>query len=253
VLRKLGDAAEGRWEIVQVVAQPDKPVGRGLALQPPPVKVEAQLRGWPVIQPVRAREAGFVERVRELAPDVIVVAAYGQILPPSLLAIPRCGCLNVHTSVLPRWRGAAPIQWAILAGDAETGVTLMRMDAGLDTGDIVAVERTPIGAGDTGQTLHDRLALLGGALLVRVLPDWLAGRMESRRQPEEGVTYARKLAREDGRLDWGETARGAGAAGACVQSVAGGVHRTWGARRSHELAEDLGGRGSRRERPSPGA
>lgn len=207
VLRILGDEANGRWEIVLVVAQPDKPVGRGLELQPPPVKLEAQARGWPVAQPAKARDAAFLEHVQALAPDVLVVAAYGQILPPALLAVPRCGCLNVHTSLLPRWRGAAPIQWALLEGDAETGVTLMRMDAGLDTGDIVAMERTPILGTDTGQILHDRLAQIGGALLVRTLPDWLAGCVPAQPQPLEGVTYARKLTREDGRLDWSRSAR----------------------------------------------
>lgn len=200
VLRRLAD--DPRWDVVLVVAQPDKPVGRGLQLQAPPVKEEALARGIPVRQPLKARDPEFVAHLHTLALDLIIVAAYGQILPPDLLAIPRRGCLNVHTSLLPRWRGAAPIQWALLEGDAESGVTIMRMDAGLDTGDIVALERTPLTAFDTGQTLHDRLAELGGELLVRVLPDWLAARIDPVPQPAEGVTYARKLKKEDGRLDW---------------------------------------------------
>lgn len=200
VLRRLAD--HPLWEVVLVVAQPDKPVGRGLHLQAPPVKEEALARGLPVLQPLKARDPAFLEQLRAFDLDVLVVAAYGQILPPDLLAMPRRGCLNVHTSLLPRWRGAAPIQWAILEGDLESGVTIMRMDAGLDTGDIVALERTTLTATDTGQTLHDRLAELGGALLTRVLPDWLAGRVEPVPQPAAGVTYARKLRKEDGRLDW---------------------------------------------------
>ncbi len=200
VLRSL--AEDGRWDIPLVVVQPDKPVGRGLQFQAPPVKVEALARQLPVQQPLKARDPAFLEHLRSLAPDVIVVAAYGQLLPPALLEIPARGCLNLHTSLLPRWRGAAPIQWAILEGDAETGVSLMLMNAGLDTGDVIAVERTPISASDTGQTLHDRLADLGSTLLGRCLPGWLAGQLTAVPQPAEGVTYARKLTKEDGRLEW---------------------------------------------------
>lgn len=207
-------ASDPRWTIPCVVAQPDKPVGRGLQVQPPPVKQEALERGIPVLQPAKARDPEFIAALAAMAPDVIVVAAYGQILPPALLAIPRFGCLNIHTSLLPRWRGAAPIQWALLEGDAETGVTLMRMDAGLDTGDIIAVEKTEIQPRDTGQTLHDRLAELGARLVCQKLPDWMRSfeRPEdgtwrrSEPQPKEGVTYARRLNKEDGRLDWSKSA-----------------------------------------------
>ena len=206
--------SDGSWEIPLVVVQPDKPVGRGLQVQAPPVKREALERGIPVLQPAKARDPGFIASIAEVAPDVIVVAAYGQILPPSLLAIPRFGCLNVHTSLLPRWRGAAPIQWALLEGDAETGVTLMRMDAGLDTGDIVAAESTMIQPRETGQTLHDRLADIGARLVCRMLPEWIrsfrqpeeGGRPRSQPQPTDGVTYARRLSKEDGRLDWSKPA-----------------------------------------------
>jgi len=135
-----------------------------------------------------------------LGPDLLVVAAYGQILPPALLEVPRWGCLNVHASLLPRHRGAAPIQWAIALGDAETGVTIMKMDAGLDTGDILRQTATPIAADDTAETLHARLALLGARLLVVTIPDWLAGRIAPQPQPAEGMTYA---ARSPGRTgDW---------------------------------------------------
>ncbi len=189
-------------QLVAVVAQPDKPTGRGLQLTPPPVKVEALARGLPVLQPLKARDPEFLAQLRALAPDLIVVAAYGQILPQALLDIPRHGCLNVHTSILPRWRGAAPIQWAIAEGDAETGVTIMRMEAGLDTGPILSLVRTDITAADTGQTLHDRLAGLGAKLLCETIPGYMAGEILPQPQPAEGVTYARKITRDDGRLDW---------------------------------------------------
>lgn len=208
VLETLAD--QPSWEIVLVVPQPDRPRGRGLACQPPPVKEAAVSLGLPVDQPASARDPAFLARLRAIAPEVIVVAAYGQLLPPDLIAIPRHGCLNLHTSILPRWRGAAPIQWAILAGDRQTGVTLMRMDAGLDTGDILATESIPILDTDTSQTLHDRLADVGASLLVRTLPDWLSGRLQPVPQPTEGVTLARKLTKEDGRLDWSESAEALG-------------------------------------------
>jgi methionyl-tRNA formyltransferase len=199
--------AGGVGEVVGVVVQPDRPVGRHLELTPPPVKVEALKHGLPVLQPLKAREPEFLEKLRGWAPDVIVVAAYGQILPQALLDIPRYGCLNVHTSLLPRWRGAAPIQWAIAEGDTESGVCLMRMEAGLDTGPVVATLRTPISDQDTGRTLHDRLAVLGGQVVVDNLAAYLAGGLKPVPQPAEGVTYARKITREDGRLDWAMPAR----------------------------------------------
>ncbi len=200
VLRRL--AADDRWSVVLAVSQPDRPKGRDLALQPTPVKQAALEAGIPVDQPAKARDPGFLERLRTLAPDLIVVAAYGQLLPQALLDIPRRGCLNVHTSLLPAYRGAAPIQWALADGLSETGVTLMRMDAGLDTGPIVTTATTPIGDDDTGQSLHDRLADLGGDLLVRSLPDYLAGRLPPHPQPAEGVSHARKITKDDGRLIW---------------------------------------------------
>ncbi len=195
-------ARRPEYELAGVVTQPDRPRGRDLKLQPSAVKAAGTALGLPVWQPARCREPEFLDQLQQTAPDLIVVVAYGQILPPALLRIPPHGGLNVHASLLPRHRGAAPIQWAILEGDPFTGVTLMRMDAGLDTGDIVARVSTPILPEDTAQTLHDRLAALGASLLVNVLPDYLSGRLTPAPQPAEGATYARKLTREDGRLDW---------------------------------------------------
>ena len=195
------------FSVVAVVTQPDKPKGRDLKLQSTPIKVVATKRELPVHQPVKARAPEFVDELRGFAPDLIVVVAYGQILPQAILDIPKFGCLNVHTSLLPKYRGAAPIQWAILNGESETGVTIMKMDAGLDTGDIVAEMRTPIADTDNAQTLHDRLAKLGADLLVRTIPEYAAGRMTPRPQPKEGATYARKITKEDGHIDWSKPAR----------------------------------------------
>ncbi len=193
--------------VVAVVTQPDKPKGRELKLQPTPVKVVAAKHELLVHQPAKARVAEFVDQLRGLAPDLIVVAAYGQILPQTILDIPEYGCLNVHTSLLPKYRGAAPIQWAILSGELETGVAIMKMDAGLDTGDIVAEMRTPIADTDNAQTLDVRLATLGAELLVRTIPEYVAGQLTPRPQPGEGATYARKITKEDGRIDWSKPAR----------------------------------------------
>src|SRR5687767_10029004 len=162
-------------KVIAVVSQPDRPSGRDLKVQPTPVKALAQELGIPVLQPDRARNPDFVEELRSLKPDVVVVMAYGQILPKALLEIPRHGCVNIHTSILPKYCGAAPIQWAILNGDAETGVTLMKMDEGMDTGPIIAIERTPISDEDNAQTVHDRLGELGARLLVEKLPAYLDG------------------------------------------------------------------------------
>lgn len=193
--------------VVAVVSQPDRPKGRDLKLQPTPVKEVALAAGLPVMQPEKARDPVFLEQLGALRPDLVVVAAYGQLLPQSLLDIPPHGCLNVHASLLPRWRGAAPIQWAILAGDKETGVTIMKIDAGLDTGPVLTMAKTPIEDRDNAQTLHDRLARMGAELLVKTIPPYLAGQIRPQPQPSEGASYARKLAKEDGRLDWGQSAR----------------------------------------------
>jgi len=198
---------ETSFQVITVVSQPDKPKGRDMKLQPTPVKELALAEGLPVLQPRRARDEEFIAQLRALQPDLIVVAAYGQILPQTLLDIPRLGCLNVHTSLLPKYRGAAPIQWAILDGESETGVTIMKMDAGLDTGPMVSTTRTAITPEDNAQTLHDRLAALGGELLVETIPDYAAGKIVPTPQPAEGATYARKISKEDGLIDWSQPAR----------------------------------------------
>ncbi len=198
---------EPGFQIVGVVTQPDRPKGRDLKLQPSPVKEAAVHAGLPVLQPAKARDPEFLAALRALQPDLIAVAAFGQILPGDILELPRHGCLNVHTSLLPKYRGAAPIQWAILNGDRETGVTIMRMDAGLDTGDILTQRAMPIEPADNAQTLHDRLAQLGAELLVRTIPDYVAGKLSPQPQPAEGVSHAPKLKKEDGRVDWHLPAR----------------------------------------------
>lgn len=200
-------AQSGFARVRAVVTQPDRPQGRELKLTPSPVKTLALELGLPVLQPARARDPAFVARLREIGPEVIVVAAYGQLLPPAILELPPFGCVNVHASLLPKYRGAAPIQWAILNDEPQTGVTIMKMDAGLDTGPILAQSVTPIHAEDDAQTLHDRLAALGARLLVETLPRYAAGQVAPRPQPAAGVSYARKITKDDGRIDWTKPAR----------------------------------------------
>jgi methionyl-tRNA formyltransferase len=195
-------AADRQFSVTAAVTQPDRSKGRTLKPQSSPVKVLAQKLGLPLLQPARIRDEKFIADLRALRPELIVVAAYGQILPPDILDLPPHGCLNVHTSLLPKYRGAAPIQWAIAQGDAETGVTIMKMDAGLDTGDIVAQSSTPISPEDDSASLHDRLARLGAELLVQTIPDYVAGKIQPRPQPAEGVSLAPKIKKEDGRIDW---------------------------------------------------
>ena len=195
-------ARDPQFHIAAVVTQCDKPRGRHLKAQPSPVKSLSLELNLPLLQPPRARDEKFLGELRALMPDLIVVAAYGQILPPAALALPRHGCVNVHTSLLPKYRGAAPIQWAIANGDTETGVTIMKMDAGLDTGPVLSMRRVPILATDDAETLHDRLAQLGAELLAQTLPNFVAGKIQPRPQPAEGVSHAPKIKKEDGRIDW---------------------------------------------------
>lgn len=197
---------DGRFEVALVVSQPDRPKGRDLKLSPTPVKTAALELGLEVAQPRRARDEDFIRLVAGLRAEVGVVMAFGQILPQGLLDATRAGHVNIHTSLLPKYRGAAPIQWAILNGDCETGVTLMKMEAGLDTGPILAVERTPIRLEDDASALHDRLALLGAKLVLDSLDRYLEGAIQPIPQPE-GATHARKITREDGQLDWSESAQ----------------------------------------------
>lgn len=194
------------YPVVGVVTQPDKPAGRGNRLTPPAVKVRAQELGIPVFQPKRVSHPEAVERLRAWNPDLIVVAAYGQILKPNVLALPRYGCINVHASLLPRWRGAAPIAYAIWHGDTETGVTIMLMDEGLDTGPILAQRRVPIHPDDTQGTLSMRLAQEGAALLLETLPRYLAGEVRPQPQDNRLATYAPMLRREQGLLDFTQPA-----------------------------------------------
>ncbi|HWV38391.1 MAG TPA: methionyl-tRNA formyltransferase, partial [Vulgatibacter sp.] len=194
-------------ELVAVVTQPDRPKGRGRELAEPPVKTWAKARGIPVFQPAKLRDSVLAAQLRELAPDVAVVAAYGRILPKELLDLPRLGCVNVHGSILPKYRGAAPIQWAVANDEPETGVTLMRMDEGLDTGDVLAVRKVPIGPEDTGGSMHDVLARLGGEIVREELPTFLAGELEAVPQDHEQATLAPILSKEQGRLDFSQPAR----------------------------------------------
>jgi len=195
------------FHVVGVVSQPDRPKGRDLKLTPPPVKELALRHQLPVLQPEKARDESFFHELTAWKPDLVAVAAFGQILPQRILDLPKFGCLNVHTSLLPKYRGAAPIQTAILNDDAETGVTIMKMDIGLDTGAIISVERTPIEAADNAQTLHDRLAKIGAALLVKTIPEYVAGRITPQPQPTEGVSHCAKIKKQDGALNWQLSAR----------------------------------------------
>ncbi len=192
--------------VVGVVTQPDRPAGRGRQLVAPPIKVAALELGIPMIQPQRLREPEAMQQVQAWAPELIVVAAFGQLLKPAVLDLPPFGCVNVHASLLPRHRGAAPISAAILAGDDETGVTIMRMDVGLDTGPMLSMRAIPITDVDTTATLTDRLAHVGAELLVETLPGYLSGAIPPVAQDSAFATYAPQLKKEDGRLDFSETA-----------------------------------------------
>jgi methionyl-tRNA formyltransferase len=195
-----------RHTVAGVLTQPDRPRGRGRQLMAGPVKQQALAQGLAVFQPASLRSEAGRATVAALAPDVMVVVAYGQILPPELLRMPRLGCINIHASLLPRWRGAAPIQRAILAGDSATGVTLMQMDEGLDTGGILAAQRVPIGERDTAASLQDTLAALGAELLPAVLEDLAAQRLQAQPQPQAGVTYAHKITKAEALIDWNAAA-----------------------------------------------
>lgn len=191
-------------KVIGVVTQPDRPKGRQLIPHPPAVKVEAESRKLTVHQPLRIRnDFNFLY---QLNPDLIVVAAYGQILPETILDLPKQGCINVHGSLLPLYRGAAPIQRAILDGQNETGVTIMEMEAGMDTGPMISKIKTPIETGDNAQTLHDRLANLGAKLLVETIPQYVSGKIKPTPQDESQATHAPKITRDMGQIDWSKTA-----------------------------------------------
>ena len=192
--------------LVAVVTQPDRPSGRGKKLTPPPVKIAARQAGVPVLQPATLKTDEAFAELSALEPDLIVVAAFGQILRQNVLTLPPHGCINVHASLLPRWRGAAPITAAIKAGDAETGITIMRMDKGLDTGDIISKRAVPIRPEHTGGTLTDELAQLGADLLLDTLPGWLSGQIKSQPQDDSLATLAPRLKKKEGELDWNTSA-----------------------------------------------
>ncbi|KIV65760.1 Methionyl-tRNA formyltransferase [Pseudomonas sp. FeS53a] len=193
-------------QIVAVYTQPDRPAGRGQKLMPSPVKQLALQHGLPVLQPPTLRDPATQEELRALAPDLMVVVAYGLILPQVVLDIPRLGCINSHASLLPRWRGAAPIQRAVQAGDAESGVTVMQMEAGLDTGPMLLKVTTPITAADTGGSLHDRLAQLGPQAVVQAIAGLAAGTLQGEVQDDALATYAHKLNKDEARIDWSRPA-----------------------------------------------
>jgi methionyl-tRNA formyltransferase len=201
ILAALIDAGH---EVVCVYSQPPKPVGRGHKTRPTPVHAFAESRGIEVRHPKSLKGEDEQQAFAALEADAAVVAAYGLILPKAILDAPRLGCLNVHASLLPRWRGAAPIQRAILAGDSESGVTIMQMDEGLDTGDMLLSESVPITGDTTAEELHDHLSEIGASLLVEALGGLVAGVLEAEPQPEEGVTYAKKLEKGEGKLDWSQ-------------------------------------------------
>ena len=203
--RALSALIDAGHEVVLVLTQPDRPAGRGMKLQPSAVKQLAQAHGLAVYQPDRLRDPASHEPIRAVRPEVMVVAAYGLILPQAVLDIPVRGCINIHASLLPRWRGAAPIQRAIEAGDAETGISIMRMEAGLDTGPVLLAESLPIEPADTAGSLHDRLAAQGARLITTALSR--IGTLSEMVQPEVGVTYAHKIEKSEAGIDWSDTAQ----------------------------------------------
>ena len=192
--------------VLAVATQPDRPAGRNKRLRQSPVKRLAAASDIPIFQPKRLRQPESIARLAEWEADLFVVAAFGQILPPAALDLPTYGAVNVHASLLPRWRGAAPIQAAIRAGDAETGITIMLMDAGLDTGPMLAKRAIPIAAGETGQSLHDKLARIGAELLIETLPKYLSGMIQPQAQDESQASYAPRIKKEEGEIDWSQSA-----------------------------------------------
>lgn len=202
VLQKLIEA----HEVIGVVTQPDRPAGRNRQVQLSPVKQAALAANIPVFQPEKIRRPEAIETLRQWSPDVYIVAAFGQILPQTVLDIPPHGSVNVHASLLPRWRGAAPIQAVIRAGDAETGITIMKMDAGLDTGPMLSQRSIPLAPDETGASLHDKLAQLGGDLLIDTLPGYLSGAIQPQPQDNELATLAPRIDKEEGRIDWTQPA-----------------------------------------------
>ena len=224
-------------EVVAVVTQPDKPKGRGKEIHMSPVKECALQHNIPVYQPVRARDEAFVEEMRALNPDAMVVIAFGQILPKSLLDLPKYGCVNIHASLLPKYRGAAPIQWAVINGDKETGITTMMMDVEMDTGDMLEKTVVKLNPDETGGSLFDRLSLLGGSLILSTLGKLEKGEITPQPQDHEKATYVKKISKSMGDIDW--TMDAVSIERAWLKSVAERVHKMeW------QNAKDLGGEGA---------
>ena len=198
----LKSLVEAGHEVAAVVTQPDKPKGRGKAVQMTPVKEQALEYGIPVYQPLKVRDPAFVETVRQLAADVIVVVAFGQIIPKSILDMPKYGCVNIHASLLPKYRGAAPIQWAVIDGERESGITTMMMAEGLDTGDMLEKTVVVLDEKETGGSLHDKLSLVGGKLILSTLQKLEDGAITPTPQTGEGTCYAKRLTKELGDVDW---------------------------------------------------
>lgn len=193
-------------QVIGVVTQPDRPAGRGAKVRMSPIKQVALEYDIPVFQPTKIRKAEAIDELKKWDADAYVVAAFGQILPQALLDIPQYGSINVHASLLPRWRGAAPIHAAIKAGDEQTGITIMVMDAGLDTGPMLSEKSIAIADDETGQSLHDKLAKLGGELLIETLPKYFSGELQPQAQPDDGITYAPQIKKEEGDIDWADSA-----------------------------------------------
>jgi methionyl-tRNA formyltransferase len=193
---------EQKYPIIGVVSQPDRPKGRGLKEIAPPVKIMAQELGLPVFQPEKVKDQSFIELFKKLKPNMVVVVAFGQILPKDIINYPQMQCLNIHPSLLPKYRGAAPINWSIIRGETKTGVTIMLMDEGMDSGDILTQEKTDIGAVETYGELHDRLAQLGATLLIKTIEQVVAGTAQKQLQDASGVTFAPRLKKETGKINW---------------------------------------------------
>jgi methionyl-tRNA formyltransferase len=191
-----------KYPIIGVVSQPDRPQGRGLKEVAPPVKILARELGLPIFQPEKVRNASFLETLYQLKPDMVVVVAFGQILPKEIIDYPPLQCLNIHPSLLPKYRGAAPLNWPIISGETKTGVTIMLMDEGMDSGDILLQQETEIGGGETYGDLHDRLAQLGAILLIKTIEQVVAGTAKRQPQDASGVTFAPRLKKETGKINW---------------------------------------------------
>lgn len=224
----------GPHEVVGVYCQPDKAKGRGKQVQAPPVKVCAEAHGLPVFQPVSLKNQDVQAQLESLAPDVVVVIAYGKILPPWLIRLPQYGCLNVHASILPKYRGAAPIHYAVINNDLETGVTIMHMDDGLDTGDIIDISKVTIGPKETTGQLFERLAHLGGHVINEVIDKWVKGDLVAQEQNHEEATHCAKITKEMGKIDWSKDAkalagliRGLNPAPGCYTYVGGKRLKLW--------------------------